>query len=165
MWTDLAGEPAQAYRAAWELIDDPKAASEFLRKKLAPVHFEVDERCLRALLADLDSDDFDKRESASRSLAAMGAAVEGRLRRALADTKSAEVQRRLRALLDRLKREPTLEDFRRMRAVQIMELCATANTVEVLRDWAGGEAGALFTEQAKAALQRLERADKTEPRP
>jgi hypothetical protein len=155
LWTDLAGEPAKAYRALWELADDPKAASEFLRTKIAPVKLDVDERRVRALLDDLDSDDFNKRESAGKALAAMGAAVEGRLRRAMADAKSVEVRLRLRNLLEEMKREPTAEDFRRMRAVQVMELCNTADSLRVLRDWAGGTESAPLTEQARAALQRL----------
>jgi hypothetical protein len=155
LWADLAGEPAKAYRALWELADDPKSASDFLRRKIAPVKLEVDEQRVKTLLADLDSDDFDKREAAGRGLAAMGEAGEGQLRRALSEAKSAEVQRRLRGLLTDLKREPTAEDFRRMRAVQVLELCGTADAVGVLRDWASGTAGVPLTRQAKAALERL----------
>ncbi len=155
LWTDLAGEPAKAYRALWELADDPKAASDFLRKKITPAKLDVDDRRLRALLDDLDSDSFAKRESASKTLAAMGKPVEGRLRRAMADAKSVETRHRLRNLLDEMKREPTAEDFRLQRAVQLLELCGTADALRVLHEWAGGAAGALLTEQAKAALERL----------
>ncbi len=155
LWADLVAEPAKAYRAIWELADDPKAASDFLRKKIAPVKIDVGERRVRALLGDLDSDDFGKRESASRVLAVMAPAMERRLRLALADAKSAEVQRRLRRVLDELKREPTAEDFRHLRAVQVMELCGTAESLGVLRDWADGTSGIPLTQQAKAALQRV----------
>jgi RNA polymerase sigma factor (sigma-70 family) len=155
LWVDLAGEPAKAYRAIWELADDPRAAGDMLRRKIAPIKLHVDERRVKTLLADLDSDDFDKREVAGRGLAAMGEAAEGQLRRALSDAKSAEVQRRLRGLLNDLKREPTAEDFRRMRAVQVMELCGTPDAIGVLRDWAGGTASVPLTRQAKAALERL----------
>lgn len=155
LWADLAGEPAKAYRAIWELADDPKAASDLLRRKIAPVKLNVDERRVKTLLTDLDSDDFDKREAAGRGLAAMGEAAERQLRRAMSEAKSVEVQRRLRGLLEALKREPTAEDFRRMRAVQVLELCGTADAVSVLRDWAGGTPGVPLTRQAKAALERL----------
>jgi hypothetical protein len=154
LWTDLAGEPVKAYRAVWELTDDPKAASDFLRKKIAPVKLDVDERRLQTLLDDLDSDNFNKRESACRALATMGKAVEDRLRRAMSDAKSVEVRRRLRNLLDEMKREPTPEDFRLQRAAQVLELCGTADALHVLREWAGGTPGAPLTEQAKAALAR-----------
>src|SRR5262249_5657690 len=80
LWTDLASEPAKAYRAIWQLTDDPIAAAEFLRKKIAPVKIDIEERRLQALLDDLDSDNFNKRESAGRALAEMGKVVEGRLR-------------------------------------------------------------------------------------
>jgi len=155
LWNDLASEPVKAYRALWEFTDDPRAASDFLRKKIAPVKIDVEERRLRALLDDLDSDDFGKRESAGKALAAMGKAVEGRLRRAMAEANSVEVRLRLRNLLDEMKREPTAEDFRGMRAVQVLELSGTEDALRVLREWAGGTAGAPLTEQAKAALKRL----------
>jgi hypothetical protein len=155
LWTDLAGEPATAYSALWEFTDDPKAASRFLRKKIAPVKIDADERRVRALLGDLENDDFFKREAATRALAALGVAMEGRLCRTLADAESAEVQRRIRSLLDNLKREPTAEDYRLRRAVQVLELCGTADALDMLRACAGGVAGAPLTEQAKAALHRL----------
>lgn len=155
LWSELAAEPAKAYGAIWELAADPRLASEILRKKLPPVKIDVDERRLRTLLSDLDSDDFVKRESASRALKTMGTVVEAPLRRTLANTKSAEAQRRLRGLLDELKHEPTAEEHRLSRAVQVMELCATAEALMALRDWAGGTARAPLTEQAKASLERM----------
>jgi hypothetical protein len=155
LWTELAGEPATAYCAIWELADDPKAASEFLRTKIMAVTIDASEHRVQALLDDLDDDSFAKRESAARALAAMGVAVEGRLRRALANTDSAEVRRYLCKLLDEMKREPTAEDFRRMRAVQAMELCGTADALRVLREWAGGTTSAPLSAQAKAAVERL----------
>jgi hypothetical protein len=155
LWADFVGEPGTAYRAIWELTDDPKAASDFLRKKIPPVRIDMDELRLNALLDDLDSDDFSKREAAGRALAALGKPAEGRLRRAMADAKSVEIRLRLRNLLDEIKREPTAEDSRRMRAVQVMELCNTADTIRVLHDWASGTEGAALTEEAKAALQRM----------
>lgn len=157
LWTDLAGEPATAYCALWEFTDDPNAATKFLRKKIAPVKINADEGRVRALLDDLGNDEFLKREAATRALAAMGVAMEGRLRRTLADAESAEVQRRIRSLLDNLKREPTGEDYRLRRAVQVLELCGTADAQDVLRAWAGGVSGAPFTEQAKAALKRSDK--------
>ncbi|SRR5579883_828728 len=154
---DLAGEPADASRAIWELTDDPKETSDFLRQKIATITIDTSEARVRALLDDLDNDSFAKREAAGRELAAMGTAVEGRLRRALADTDSAEVRRHLCNLLDRLTREPTPEDFRRMRAVQVLELSGTDDALRVLRVWAGGTAGASLTEHARAAVKRLTR--------
>jgi sugar lactone lactonase YvrE len=155
LWSDLASEPAKAHRATWEFTDDPRAAATFLRKKMGPVKIDIEERRLQSLLNDLDSDDFNRRELAGRALAAMGKAVEGRLRSAMAEAKSVEVRLRLRNLLDEMKREPTPEDLRLQSAVQVMELCGTADALHVLREWSGGTAGAPLTEQARASLERL----------
>ncbi|HEV3262212.1 MAG TPA: sigma-70 family RNA polymerase sigma factor [Gemmataceae bacterium] len=163
LWTDLAGDPAKAYRALWTLTDDPKASSAFLRHKISPARTEVDEKRVRKLLADLDSPRFRARETASRALAELDVAAEGALRRALRETKSAEVRQRLRELLNRLQREPTAEDLRRARAVGVMEWCGTAEARQVLRDWARGTADAPLTRDARAALERLERTMATRP--
>ena len=48
-------------------------------------------RRIGALIADLDADDFDRREAASKELAAAGPQAESALRKALEQTDSAEV--------------------------------------------------------------------------
>jgi hypothetical protein len=159
LWCDLAAEPAAAYRAQWELIDDAKGANDLLRRKMPPVHIDTSEPRVRTLLADLDSEDFRKREAASRALETMESTVESQLRRAWTEAMSAEVRQRLHRLLDRLKREPNAEDLRLRRAVQVMELCGTDDARRLLRDWADGTAGIALTEQAKNALKRLSQSE------
>jgi hypothetical protein len=62
----------------------------------------ADARQVARWIAELDSDDFAKRDAAVRELEKQGAAVEAALRKALAGRPSPEARRRLSALLDRL---------------------------------------------------------------
>jgi WD40 repeat protein len=157
LWSDLAGEPARAYRAAWTMIADPQTSSAYLRGKIAPAKIVVEEKRVQKLLADLESESFDEREAASRALAAMGAAIEPLLSKARNESESAEVRKRVQSLLDALKREPTPDDFRVMRAIQVLEVANTAATRRVLQEWAGGTAGVPLTKEAQEALGRLEK--------
>ena len=158
LWADLGGEPAKAYRAVWELAGDPKSASEFLRKKIVPVKKEVDERRLRALLADLDSDDFLIRQKATEELEKAGEQALPAYRKALEGKPSLESRRRLEELLAKAQRSQedlSGERLRPLRAIEALELASTKEAREVLETLAAGAEGARLTEEAKAALHRL----------
>jgi hypothetical protein len=158
LWDDLGGDPARSYQALWALMDDPKAACALLRARIAPVKRAAGEAQVRRLVARLDSEEFSEREAASRELAELGEQVELSLARALKETRSAEVRRRVKELLAKLKAAPGAEELRLTRAVHALELCGTAEAKEVLRAWAGGAAGARLTLDAAAAMKRLEKA-------
>jgi WD40 repeat protein len=157
-WDDLAsGDGARAYRAVRALADDPKSAS-LLRQKLPPVRLTLDEGRVRQLVADLNADAFETRDKATKELAALGRPVVPLLRTALAGDCPAEVRRRLQSLVDELTGAPGPEDLRRQRAVQSQELAATPEARALLREWCAGLPLAPLTEEARAALGRLERA-------
>jgi hypothetical protein len=158
LWADLADDGPTAYRAIWSLLDNPAAAISLLGRRFPPARPLIDAERVRTLAADLDSDSFRTRETATKALADLGPAAAPALREALQHAKSPEAGQRLRQLLDRLKREPTGEDLRIGRAVQVLELCGTAEARALLHRWAGGDADAELTEQSRAALRRLERA-------
>jgi HEAT repeat protein len=88
--------------AAWWKNTNGEALLEALRE-----HTLTDEarRKVRDLLSRLGSDDFGKREVASRDLFALGRITLPQLREALKD-KDAEVARRAKLLIDRIEREP-----------------------------------------------------------
>jgi WD40 repeat protein len=157
LWNDLAADSAKAYRATWALLDNPKASCTLLWGKIPPVKLDVDEKRVRKLIADLGDEDFATREAATRALSEMGTAVDGFLRKALKETDSTEARKRLEKLLDGLKKEPSPDDLRRARAVQVLELANTIEARRVLQDWAGGTADVPLTKDALAALKRLER--------
>src|SRR5262249_49412386 len=68
LWQTLGDENGEAaYRALWDLVEHGDAAVAFLRARLDEVPRLASEksRRLQQLLHDLDSDEFDVRDSAS----------------------------------------------------------------------------------------------------
>src|SRR5262249_19838804 len=71
-WNDLAGsDAARAYAAVWRFVDDPESALSLLQERLRPVP-PPPVATVRALLDDLDSDQFAVREAAAQKLRALG---------------------------------------------------------------------------------------------
>ncbi len=82
-WAALAGANAPAAdRAAWDLIRRPGQAVPRLKEWLKPAKLS-DRKRVAKLIADLNADDFEARERASRELEQMGEGVAGQLRDAL----------------------------------------------------------------------------------
>ncbi|HEY1380641.1 MAG TPA: hypothetical protein VGF55_27820 [Gemmataceae bacterium] len=150
LWAAAADpDPTVAVPAAWALATGP-AAREFLAGKLPPAEAtaagQVDQ-----WLKDLDAPGFAAREAAERALAARGRLIEARLRELAKSPPSPEARRRAEALLARLDEAYPPADLRALRVVQA---CERAGHRELLARWAGGAAGAVLTEDAKAALAR-----------
>jgi hypothetical protein len=139
-------------RALWRLAALPEADT-FLAGRLSPVQGMPRER-LRALLADLGSPDFARREKAEGALAAAGEAVRAAVAEASAGTKDFEVRRRLARLLVRL-RPGAPERLREVRAVLALEARGTAEARRLLLRLAAGLPEARLTREARAALERL----------
>jgi RNA polymerase sigma factor (sigma-70 family) len=159
VWDDLASDDAaRAYRALWALADAPAPASAVLLERMPPAR-PADEARARQLVAGLDADAFAERERAARELAAMGPAVVPVLKKVLAEGGTPEARRRVQGLVDELT-QPGRKDFRRLRAVQALELAGTPEAREVLTAWADGQADAPLTRDARAALDRLARLDR-----
>jgi hypothetical protein len=159
LWADLAStDGAKVYRAIWALRDDAKSAAALLREKLPPPP-AADEKRVRQLVAGLDADAFADREKATKELLALGTPVLPLLRMWQSESGSAEVRRRLRDTVERLTRRDSA-DIRLTRAVQVLELAATAEARQLLRDWSAGAPTVSLAEDARAALARLEQADK-----
>ena len=65
-WSDLAGrDAARAYKAIGALAGSGDKSIPFLRERLQPTSVK-DHEAMRRWVADLDSDDFDAREKATR---------------------------------------------------------------------------------------------------
>jgi WD40 repeat protein len=149
-WRDLEGkDPEAAYRAIWALARGGDAATRFLKEHLQPVA-APDAETLR-LVRDLDAEDFKVRERATAALARLKESAEPALRQALGEKSSAEPRNRIEELLKPL--EPSR--LRGLRAVQALELAATAQAKEVLEACAKGASAAALTQTAKGALDRL----------
>jgi RNA polymerase sigma factor (sigma-70 family) len=157
LWADLAGDDAaRAWAAVFALAAAPEQAVAFLRPRLRPAA-PCEPGRVRQLIADLDSDQFDTREAASRELEKLGSEAETELRQAQAAGPSPEAGRRLEALLAgvRLVRSP--EVVRQLRAVAALEAAGTPEARDVLEGPAGGAPEARLTQDARASLERLTR--------
>jgi WD40 repeat protein len=156
MWDDLgSGDPRKAYRAVWAL-SEADGGAQWLREKLAPSKPADPER-MKKLIDDLNSDTFKVRADATRALAELGRLAGPAMEASLKKKPALETEQRLRKLLGALKQEPAPAELHQTRAVQAMELADTPEARDVLRAWAGGAPGARLTEDARAALARLEK--------
>ncbi len=154
-WDHLAGkDAARAHRAVWSLAAGKDEAVKELAERIRPVP-EVDRKQVARLIADLDHKAFPTREEAEAELKQMGELAAPLLREELTKSPTLEARRRLEELL----RTPvpwTAERLRGERATRVLELVGTAEARKLLRELAGGAAGARLTRGAKVALRRLD---------
>jgi hypothetical protein len=131
LWTDLASDDARkAFQAVRALAARPKEAAPFLRDQLRPLAAaetnDSPERIAK-LTADLDANDFETRDKASKELAKLGPRAEATLKKALENSPSAEAKRRIEALLVDIGKPKLLgEQLQAGRALEALE-------------WMGGE--------------------------
>ncbi|MGH7227479.1 MAG: hypothetical protein ACRELF_30065, partial [Gemmataceae bacterium] len=130
-------------------------AIPFLKDRLRPA--AADGKHIKELLADLDSDAFEKREAATRELTRLHYRADPMLRRALQDKPSLEMRRRIEAILAK-PRLPSAEDLRNMRAIAVLERIGTVEARRILEKLAAGAASP-EARAAQVALQRLNRRD------
>jgi RNA polymerase sigma factor (sigma-70 family) len=165
-WVDLrSDEAARAYQAICRLAGSPTEAISFLQKRLQPVA-AVDQKRMDGLIADLDSRSFAVREAASKELEKLAEIATLMCRKALEGKPSAEMRRRLQALLEQQARDwqnPSPERFQVLRAVEALEHIGSSEAQKVLQDLARGASGAWLTQEAKASLKRLNQRAVTNP--
>jgi hypothetical protein len=162
-WADLASEDAaRADESIGELAASPGQAVVLLKARLQPAQAAAAER-VRRLIADLDSEEFAVRETASRELGQLGDQAGPALRRALAANPSVELRRRLEPLLESLHTLRSPEAMRQVRAVQVLEFVSTPEARQVLEVLAKGAPGARLTNEATASLERLAKRRATAP--
>jgi hypothetical protein len=165
LWADLARPDAPTgQRAVWSLVDRPAQAVPFLRGKLCRPDRRGDSGRLPGLIADLDADDFARRQRAHRELDRLGKAAVPALRAALARKPSLEVVQRIERLL-RVHDVPSVlvpagDALRGVRAVQVLEVIGTSEARKVLLALQDGPPTALSAE-ARKALERLDRRTRT----
>ncbi len=152
-WESLAGSKCdEAFAAVRLLAAYPAQAVPLLKKKLPPA-VGPDAARVKILLADLDHDQYRRREMASRELAALGQPIRAIIRDELRRPMSQERRTRLERLAE-VEDQKTPADLRAIRAVEIAEVAATPAADDLLKHWATGFAGAVLTTEAKAALAR-----------
>jgi HEAT repeat protein len=160
-----SSDPAVAYDSVWTLSTAYEKAIGDIQAELAKLLERLRKQPERIgdLIEKLDSRDFLVRERASHELERIGGPAEAALRKALAASASEEVRSRIKELLPKLEpwvvRDPDL--LRALRAIWVLERIGTKDARDVLEKLAQGQPEARVTQDAKAALQRLEK----RPRP
>lgn len=155
LWTALGStDAAHAYNAMCSLIAD-RSAVAFLRKQMHAV-VAPDRGRIARLVVDLDSNQFEVRDRATRELEQLADLAEPTLRKAFLGQPSLELRRRVEQLLEKL-RGPIAnpEQLQALRSVEILEHIGTPEAQQVLEKLAAGAAEARLTQEAKASLIRL----------
>jgi hypothetical protein len=158
LWDDLAAEAPNGQRASWALATGGEPAVELLRQRLRPVP-EEKLRQVAKYVADLSSDKFSVREKASRELENLIDVAEPALLKVLTAGPTLEVRRRVETLLARTTVVRSPETLRALRAIQALEQVGSAEARQVLERMTQGAAQARETVEARAALERLRRAE------
>ncbi len=154
LWADLGNEDAaKAYQAVYTLIAGRKETLTFLQQQIRPAA-GPDAQRIAQMLADLDDNKFAVREKASDELAKLGELALPALQKTLAGQPTPEVRYRVEILLAKLS-TPTPERLRVQRAVMVLEQIGSPEAKQLLETLAKGAEGALLTEEARAARQRL----------
>jgi hypothetical protein len=159
LWDTLAGGDAvKAYRAEWELAEQPAEAVALLRDRLKPAKAAGVET-IRPLIRKLDASDFAEREAASNALQNIGDAAVPALRQALKGDLSAEQRRWVEEVLTALTALSGLsgDPLRQVRAISVLERIATPNACKLLAELAAGNPDARLTKEAAASAARLSR--------
>jgi WD40 repeat protein len=159
-WNDLSNvAPGKAQRALAQLTGVPTEAVRLIQKELPPAAGKgLAAKEVEALIADLDAEEFAKREKAMRALTDAGPVVAPALQKALEAVPSVEKKRRIEQLLDTLSSgRPSPEMLRPTRALELLERLDTPEARKLLEELAKGNPGARLTSDAKATLERLNR--------
>jgi HEAT repeat protein len=128
-----------------------------LRERVRPDR-TPDGKQVERWLAQLGSEDFEKRQRAAKELMWLGEQAETELRRFLAGDPPLEARKRAEELLDRLTKPLTDPEWlRRLRAVEALERIGTAEARRLLQALAEGAGASRLTRDAKASLDRLAR--------
>jgi hypothetical protein len=157
LWADLAAaDPRVAYRAVYLLPASGNEGNRFLARHLRPVPPDLALRIQR-LIADLDHEEFSRREAAQQELGRLGSLAETTLRRALAARPSLEARTRMIRLLDALPNAlaPDRDTLQDLRAISVLQRIASHDAQALLQRLAAGASEARQTQAAKAALRCL----------
>src|SRR5262249_532215 len=152
LWAQLTREHAMdADEASWQLARSGPGTDGFLKEKVR-LPAPADPKNVADLVRLLDSTDVEKRDAASKELAKMGIEGEEALIRALQDSPSAELKRRVNGLLALTHDKPLSgATVQQIRILRMLERRATPTAIELLRTVAKGPSDSPQTQQAKAA--------------
>jgi WD40 repeat protein len=145
---------AEAHQTIWKLVAAGDGTVAELEKILFPA-VPADAAMVKQLVADLGSNKLKIRDSATKKLLALEAALP-LLRQEVPKADSPETWLRLKKIIAQLEMLAACPDqLRQYRAVQTLEYIGTPRAEELLQHLAGGCPGLLLTREAKISLCRL----------
>jgi WD40 repeat protein len=158
LWADLASASATvARRAARRLVLAGPSTDAYLKER-RPLLMPRDQKGLSDLIQKLDSEDFEKRETASRDLEALSLEAEESLLRALHASRSPELTRRITEILQSIHNKPLpAAMMRQLRVIQVLEQRGSPLADELLRAIANGAPDSRQSREANRALVRRQR--------
>src|SRR5262249_35142474 len=154
-WSELASDDAPtAYRAIWTMTDSGAQSVAYLARRVPPTQVPNAEK-IRSIVADLESDRFSVRESASKELEKLGETAVEEFRRIPNGKLHPEGRRRVEVALGTITSSAPAEILRRLRAIHVLESVGSREARQILENLAKGAAAARETREAKASLRRL----------
>jgi hypothetical protein len=156
-WKSLIEDDAiRAFDAFHAFTAAPAEAVAFIQENIRPE--TLDTTSIERWIADLDSELFSERKHANIELQRAGQSALPLLRRAIENDPSPEARKRIEELLSKAERVAVGgETLRSLRAIEILETIATPEARKVLQKLVKGTSGAVVTEAAEEALDRLGR--------
>jgi RNA polymerase sigma factor (sigma-70 family) len=153
-WRTLIGDDARAaYEAIRTLASSPDGAVQLLARHLKPA-VPIEVKRIDACLRDLDSDEFEVRQRATRTLEQMGEQVVAALERCLAGRPSLEVRKRVERIVEKAL-APNPQRLRQSRALEALERMGCDGARRLFEALAKGDPDARLTGDARAALMRI----------
>ena len=158
LWQDLhAADAKEAYAAIAALVQSPGQALDLLQQKLRPADAE-EQRKYRRWIADLDNDSFETREKATKELANAVERAEAELRKALGGPLSAEVQRRVNQVLDRLPTAaPDSTTLATLRSLEVLEMINTPAARRFIDQLSQDNSDPVRQREAAGTFKRVQR--------
>ena len=159
LWDDLGGtDAAKASKAIWTLVESPVKAIRLVEER-SPKAVAIDAEEVRALIGDLENDEFGIREKATKQLQDLGAAAETALMKKLespdcpAETR-VRVQDVLKSWLPPLEKSPH-EAVLGSRCVRLLGLIGTKEAKEILDTLSQEHPSSFVRVQARNAARRI----------
>jgi hypothetical protein len=151
----LLEDAPEAARAVVRLARSGDQAIPFLRDQVFSPSFP-DDRQIARMIADLDDDSVDVRETATQKLTKLGKHGEKALRSALENKPSNEAQSRIQLLLRRLRdSKPSPDLVRTLRILEVLERIGTIKARKLVETIGQEASEPRVASEAKATLSRL----------
>jgi WD40 repeat protein len=158
LWDDLLRPNVPAAWAAIVALSELPEAVDFLHENMQPTQ-RVSGNEIEPLIRSLASISYGERERASHALALFGELALPHLEQALETDLTLEARRRVQTLMDRtrsnVRRTPTFDVLRQLRAIAVLEHIGTSEAIKLLQELAVRPAAPWQSLAATAALARL----------